>query len=128
MLPDRCILAVMSKIDTTADDLRNIAELSDFSDDVLTEAAALADHTEARPGDTLLREGAVSHQAYIVLQGHASVFIDGEPIASIGPSSLIGDVSLGGRPTPATVRAVTAMRLVVLGPEARATLARATVS
>jgi hypothetical protein len=83
LLPDRCILTVMGKIDTTADDLRNIAELSDFSDDVLTDAAALADHTEARPGDTLVREGVVSHQAYIVLQGHASVFIDGEPIASI---------------------------------------------
>ena len=70
------------------------------------------------PGETLYRQGDEGADLFLVLDGIASVVVDGELVAEIGPGALLGERALleGGRRT-ATVTATTALRGVVVPPE-----------
>ena len=105
-------------------DRQALGDRAGDNDNTIAGVIALARPTTARPGDVLMREGVVGEQAYTVRAGRAQVFVDGEPVAQLGPGSLIGDSSISGEPAPATVRAITPMQLLALGPQALALLDR----
>jgi CRP-like cAMP-binding protein len=116
----------MSQPQLSTKELRDAAALSAVGEVALAQAAAIARYTAAQPGDTLLREGVIAHHAFVIRAGHARVFVDGEPVATIGPGSLIGDLTVTGETSSSTVRAVTSMELVLLGPDALALIASGT--
>ena|SRR5579884_3210634 len=74
-------------------------------------------------GEILVREGTVDARAFLILDGQAQLFVDGELIATAGPGSAVGELGmLDGQPRSATVRALTPVWLLVVGPQAFASL------
>lgn len=87
-----------------------------FNADQLPSVAALATTVDAQPGSLLTEQGRVGQEAFVVVSGEAEVCVAGEPVASVGPGSLIGEMALIDlRPRSATVRAVTPMTLLRFG-------------
>jgi CRP/FNR family cyclic AMP-dependent transcriptional regulator len=81
----------------------------------LRQLAQLTTELEAARGAVLCREGEVGRECFVVRDGEATVTIDGEQIATIGPGGVVGELALlDGEPRVATVTAATDMRLVVL--------------
>jgi CRP-like cAMP-binding protein len=104
--------------------LRTVPGLSGLSDRGLADLVPLVDRTDVGAGEVLTREGAISRQAFIVLAGRATVFIDGQAMATIGAGEFVGEMGmLDNQPCSATVRADTPMRLLVVGPQAFTSLA-----
>ena len=99
--------------------LRKIPGLSTMADDELERMAALVDECEVPEGTVLVRQGAVGRSSYVIVEGWASVSIDGSPIAALGPGDHIGEMAvLDDQPRSATVTAKTPMRLLEIGPAA----------
>lgn len=66
-------------------------------------------------GTVLCRQGTFGRETFVVVAGQAEVSIDGVVIATLGPSSFFGELSvLDGDPRVATVTALTPMSLLVM--------------
>ena len=66
-------------------------------------------------GQTLIREGTRSTEAYVVVAGRAVVRRNGRKIAEVGPGDVIGELGLLlGRPREATVVAETPLEVLAL--------------
>jgi CRP/FNR family cyclic AMP-dependent transcriptional regulator len=82
-------------------ELRDVANRFDDS-------TYLADHG-------ILTEGMQGPEFFIILDGSASVIIDGEKVATLGPGDFFGEVAaLDGGPRTATVKADTQLRCITL--------------
>jgi CRP/FNR family cyclic AMP-dependent transcriptional regulator len=82
----------------------------------LRRIAALVTITDASPGRMLCRQGAPGDDFFVIVDGEATVTIDGDDVGTMGPGCGFGEIALllpEGRRT-ATVTAATAMTLVVL--------------
>jgi CRP-like cAMP-binding protein len=80
--------------------------------------AALADvasEVDVDAGKTLASEGDFGHALYAIESGTAEVSVDGEPVRTLGPGDVFGEVAVlqAGRRT-ATVRAATPMTLIAI--------------
>lgn len=75
----------------------------------------LLDEIELPVGATLVREGELAREFLIVVEGNATVTIDGEPVGNVGAGAFVGEMALlGRRPRrSATVRALTPMRVLI---------------
>ena len=96
-----------------------------FGERELRELAATGSTWEAGPGELLVDEGHVATQGYIVLRGSATVCVGAEPVARLGPGSLIWAGADWGV-MPARVVAEEPMWLLLLGPDLLRRLARVT--
>jgi CRP-like cAMP-binding protein len=93
--------------------LRGVAFFDGFGDDELARVAELADDVEAETGAILVDQGRVGQECFVILDGHAGVFANGEHIATVGPGMMVGEMALvEHRPRNATVVAETPMRLL----------------
>jgi CRP/FNR family transcriptional regulator, cyclic AMP receptor protein len=82
----------------------------------LRRIASLTTVIDVSPGRTLCRQGAPGREFFVVVDGEATVTIDGTDVGTMGPGCGFGEIALltpEGRRT-ATVTAATAMTLVVL--------------
>jgi CRP-like cAMP-binding protein len=96
-----------------AEKLRGVAFFDGFGDDELRRVAELADDVEAETGAMLVDQGRVGQECYVILEGQAGVFANGEHIATVGPGMMVGEMALvEHRPRNATVVAETPMRLL----------------
>jgi CRP-like cAMP-binding protein len=71
---------------------------------------------DVRAGRVLCRQGECAEECFVVVDGHADVFVDDALVAGIGPGELVGELALlaeGGLRT-ATVVAATDMSVLVL--------------
>jgi CRP/FNR family cyclic AMP-dependent transcriptional regulator len=99
-----------------------ISSLSLFADlggPQLEAISHIFEETTFAPGQRILRQGITGSNFYVVVDGEASVKIDGEERASIGRGDFFGEMSLllGSAPT-ADVTARTPLRCLMLaGPE-----------
>lgn len=104
------------------DALELISSLSLFADlggPQLEAISHIFEETTFAPGQRILRQGITGSNFYVVVDGEASVKIDGEERASIGRGDFFGEMSLllGSAPT-ADVTARTPLRCLVLaGPD-----------
>ena len=97
--------------------LRTVPGFEGLSERQLNELVTLVDEVTLGPGQVLTREGAAGREAFIVIEGQGDVFVDGEPIANVGPGEFVGEMAmLDHEPRSATVRAETPMRVLVIGP------------
>ncbi|GAC1590388.1 MAG: hypothetical protein NVS3B21_07880 [Acidimicrobiales bacterium] len=77
----------------------------------------LLDEVIAEPGRTLMEQGTVGREAFIVIDGEAEVVIDGMRVATVGNGAVIGEMAIVGQTTrTATVVAITAMKLLAADP------------
>lgn len=68
-----------------------------------------------KAGKEVIKEGTAGREAFIVVEGTASVWRDGKLIASVGKGAVLGEVALlANRARTATVLAETAMTVEVL--------------
>jgi flavin reductase (DIM6/NTAB) family NADH-FMN oxidoreductase RutF len=76
------------------------------------------EHTYER-GETVIRQGDRSAEAYVILTGRARVVRDGRDVATMGPGQFFGEVAmLDGRPRTADVVAESPLRAVALSRKA----------
>jgi Cyclic nucleotide-binding domain len=66
-------------------------------------------------GQTLVEQGDIGHEVFLLFDGVLMVEIDGKPVTELGPGAVVGEMALleGGRRT-ATLRAVTPCRVAVV--------------
>jgi CRP-like cAMP-binding protein len=75
------------------------------------------DRARVPAGSTLTKQGRYESQAFIVTSGRASVEIDGAAVSEVGPGQIVGEMALlDGGPRSATVKAITDMDVLVIGP------------
>jgi CRP-like cAMP-binding protein len=71
------------------------------------------------PGESIVREGHLDHEWYVVIEGEASVSTRGEVLGVLGPGEHFGEIAILSRePRRFTVRALTAMRVLAFSEEA----------
>lgn len=93
--------------------LRGVAFFDGFADADLERVAALADDVEAEAGAVLMEQGRVGLECYVILEGHASVYVGEDFVATLGPGSMVGEMALVEHlPRVATVVADTPMQLI----------------
>ncbi len=84
----------------------------------LQHISSLVDQAEIAAGDTLITAGGTGREAFVVMDGEASVTLDGNVVGNAGPGTVIGEMSLldATLRRSATVTATSAMRVLVIGP------------
>ncbi len=98
--------------------LGQVSFFNQFSSEQLEEVASLGQKVTAAPDALLTDQGRFGDVSYIVVEGTANVLMNGEYVASVGPGSVVGEMSLlEHRPRVATVVAETEMILVSFGIE-----------
>src|SRR5438874_268601 len=96
-----------------AEKLAKVELFEGFTPAELSRVAELAEDVTAEAGATLMEQGKVGQECYIVLAGLADVVIGGEEVAQLGPGEPIGEMALiDNRPRSATVKARTEMKLL----------------
>ena len=109
------------------DRLESLARLALFADLRRPQLEAITHLFEDEvftPGQRVLRQGLSGSAFYVILEGEASVTMDGVERARLGRGDFFGEISvLTGGPPTADVRAETLLRCVVVpGPELEALL------
>jgi CRP/FNR family cyclic AMP-dependent transcriptional regulator len=68
-------------------------------------------------GEVLCRQGNAETDAFALIDGEASVVVDGEEVGTARPGDVIGELSmLGTGRRTATVTAITSVRVLVIDP------------
>lgn len=81
----------------------------------LQRLAAAIDLVDVEAGATLIRQGAVNHEAFVIESGEAEVQIDGNVVATIPHGEMVGEIGLLTRArATATVVAKTPMSLLLI--------------
>jgi CRP/FNR family cyclic AMP-dependent transcriptional regulator len=105
--------------DEAVDLISSLTLFADLGGPQLEAISHIFEETTFGPGQRILRQGITGSNFYVVVDGEASVKIDGEERANIGRGDFFGEMSLllGSAPT-ADVTARTPLRCLVLaGPE-----------
>ncbi len=111
------------EVDDLAETLAGVAFFEDFSREELRRVAELAEEVEATEGAKLIDQGRVGQECYVVLEGQAGVYMADEHVATVGPGTMVGEMSLvEHRPRNASVVAETPMKLVAFDTKAFKTL------
>lgn len=102
-----------------ADNLGRLALFADLSRPELEALAHTVDEEVFAEGQRVLRQGLSGSGFFVILEGQASVQVDGEARWKLGPGDFFGEASvLTGEPPSADVVAATLLRCVIVpGPE-----------
>lgn len=96
-----------------AQKLAGVAFFDGFTPEELERVGELADDVEAEEGATLIDQGRVGQECFVILEGRAGVFAGDEHIATLEAGSMVGEMALvDHRPRSATVVAETPMKLI----------------
>ncbi len=83
----------------------------------LQRIARASDQTDLEAGRVLTRQGETGRECFVIVEGEAKVERNGRKIATLGPGSCIGELSLLDKgPRTATVTALSPLTVLVLGP------------
>lgn len=98
------------------DNLSQVRLFSSMSRRDLQKIAKASDEVDVPAGKTLVEQGSRGREAFVILEGNATVKRNGRKVATIGPGDHFGELALldGGSRT-ATVVADTAMTVLVIG-------------
>jgi CRP/FNR family transcriptional regulator, cyclic AMP receptor protein len=83
----------------------------------LDEIGRVADEVVVKAGDAFIRQGEIGREVLILLNGTATVTIDGKTVATLGKGDVVGELSVlrsGDHRRTATVRADTDLDALVL--------------
>jgi CRP/FNR family cyclic AMP-dependent transcriptional regulator len=105
--------------DEAVDLISSLSLFADLGGPQLEAISHIFEEATFAPGQRILRQGITGSNFYVVVDGEASVKIDGEERANVGRGDFFGEMSLllGSAPT-ADVTARTPLRCLMLaGPE-----------
>jgi CRP-like cAMP-binding protein len=109
------MLTNRSNTKRSSDPCTDIELFRDCTRSELDRVSTLTTALLVREGRILCREGSVGWEAFVIVEGEASVEIEGARVATLGPSDVFGEMALlDGGPRVATVTALTPMKLLVL--------------
>jgi len=103
-------------LDGSARVLGDLALFAGCTEEHLRRIADLTTIADVSPGRTLCRQGAPGSEFFVVVEGEATVTIDGKAVGTMGAGCGFGEIALltpAGRRN-ATVTAATAMTVVVV--------------
>lgn len=96
--------------------LAQVPLFADCSKKQLQSVAAASIELTIEAGKVLVREGEAGHEAFVIMEGSATVSRKGETIATLGTGDVVGELApLTGGNRTATVTADTNMELLVIG-------------
>jgi CRP-like cAMP-binding protein len=105
----------MADRDEIADELAGFALFSDLSTPQLQGVVHAFEEAWFQDGERVLRQGMTGSGLYLILDGQASIRVDGEERAKLARGEFFGEVSiLLGEPPVADVVAVGTLRCLVL--------------
>jgi CRP-like cAMP-binding protein len=109
----------MARSDSFLDALASVPLFAACSRKELQLVAKQGEHRSVPAGKVLVSEGSVGAEFFVILDGEARVERHGRKVATLGPGSYFGELSLLDRaPRNATIVSETDMELVVLGQRA----------
>jgi CRP/FNR family cyclic AMP-dependent transcriptional regulator len=99
----------------TLERIRAVPLFSEFGEKGLQRVAAIAKEVQFPPGKEIAKQGETGIGFHMIVEGEATVSVDGVNHASLGPGSYFGEMSLlDGGPRSATVTAATELKTVSL--------------
>ncbi len=105
----------MDGADNIVERLAQLALFADLSHPQLEAVAHTFDEQVFGEGGRVLRQGLAGSAFYVILDGEASIVIDGTERARLGRGEFFGEISvLTGEPPNADVTATTMLRCLVL--------------
>lgn len=105
----------MAEQDQIADELAGFALFADLSTPQIQGVVHTFEEALFQDGDRVLRQGMTGSGFYLILEGEASIRVDGEERARLARGEFFGEVSiLLGEPPVADVVAVGSLRCLVL--------------
>lgn len=114
---------MLGRTDGKIEALRQVPQLARLGEKELADVARLGDIVRLPSRTVLIREGQVGREAFLLIEGGATVESGGEPIAQAGPGDFVGDMALvDRRPRSATVRTTMPTRVLVFDPNAFAAM------
>jgi CRP-like cAMP-binding protein len=101
------------------DTLGRLTLFADFSRPELEAVAHTVDEEMFAEGQRVLRQGMSGSGFFVILEGNASIHVDGEARWTLGPGDFFGETSLltGGTPTADVVATSLLRCAVVPGPD-----------
>lgn len=107
----------MAGRDAYLDHLASVPLFAACSRKELQTIAKASDELSIPEGKVLVEQGDVGRECFVILDGKAAVKRNGKRVATLGPGSYFGELSLLDKgPRTATVEAETALSVLVLGP------------
>ena len=98
------------------DHLGQVSLFAALSTKELQKVAKASDEVEVAAGKTLVEEGAIGHEFFLILDGQAAVKRGGRKQVTLGPGQYFGELALLDRkPRSASVIAESDMKLLVIG-------------
>ncbi|MBF0289566.1 MAG: cyclic nucleotide-binding domain-containing protein [SAR324 cluster bacterium] len=81
-------------------------------ENILKELASLSDLIQISKGTEILQAGQINQNVYLLIEGQASVFVDGEWVISLKAGDIVGEMSvISAQPCSASVIAATDVEL-----------------
>jgi CRP/FNR family cyclic AMP-dependent transcriptional regulator len=109
--------------------LRGVPLFSTCSKRELGEIATLADELSFPAGATLIQEGRLGHEFFVLVDGEVDVRAKGRKIKSLGDGAFFGEMALvSSRPRNATVTTTRRVRVLVVHEQAFRRLLRTSPS
>lgn len=94
-------------------DLSTVSFFAGFDQAALDKIAAMGEPVEAEKGAVLTQQGEVGREAFLVTSGEVQIIVNGHPIATAGPGSMLGEMALLDlKPRSATLVALNDAELV----------------
>ena len=110
------MMRVMARHSSHTEHLSKVPLFSALSARDLQKVAKASDEVSIPAGKVLVEQGHTGREAFVILEGEATVKRNGRKIATLGPGSPVGELALLDRgPRTMTVEAATDMRVLVLG-------------
>jgi CRP-like cAMP-binding protein len=105
-----------SKSSSYLDHLRQVSFFSSCTTKDLQKIAKVADEITVEPGTVLTDQGQAGTEAFVLVDGTATVRRNGKKVSTLGPGAVVGELSLLDRgPRTATVTTDTPCTLLVIG-------------
>jgi CRP-like cAMP-binding protein len=96
--------------------LSKVPLFSALSSKDLQKVARASDEVSVAAGKRLVEQGQTGREAFVILEGEATVKRNGRKVASLGPGAHFGELALLDRgPRTMSVEAETDMKVLVLG-------------
>src|SRR3954462_7371486 len=103
--------------DTYLEHLAAVPLFAACSQGDLQRVARASDEVTSQEGRTLVKQGDVGRECFVLVEGKVKVERNGRKVATLGPGAYFGELSLLDKgPRTATVMAETPITVLVLGP------------
>ena len=103
--------------------LREIPGFKDLPESTIERIDAMSTELIVPAGQLLTKQGSPGREAFVIVEGSAAFYREGEPQIFLPPGALVGELALlEGGPRAGNVVAVTQLRVLVVNPAEFASL------